>query len=50
MALIYTLSNKADSSGKREIHIRFKSGNLAARGKSGVFILPDWFGFSQFVV
>lgn len=45
MALIYTLSNKADSIGKKEIHIRFKSGTFAARGKSGISIFPDWFNY-----
>jgi len=45
MAIIYSLSQKTDEKGLAEILIRYKSGKFAARAKSGIFILPEWYDF-----
>jgi site-specific recombinase XerD len=45
MAIIYSLSTKSDNAGQNEILIRYKSGNFAARAKSGVYTLPEWYNF-----
>lgn len=45
MAIIYSLSPKADLKGRSEVLIRYKSGKIAARAKSGVFITSDWYDF-----
>ena len=45
MAIIYSLSQKNDIQGKTEILLRYKSGKFAARAKSGIYILSDWYDF-----
>jgi len=45
MATYFSLSTKPDNKGRCEILIRYKSGNYAARAKSGVYSLSDWFEF-----
>jgi site-specific recombinase XerD len=45
MALTFELSRIADSSSRKEIKIRYKSGIFAARAKSAIYILPEWFDF-----
>ena len=45
MAIKYTLSKKENGQKQVEILMRYKSGQLAARAKSGIFVLPDWFSF-----
>ena len=45
MAIIFSLSQKNDSSGRKEILIRYKSGKFAARAKSGIYSAPNWFEF-----
>jgi len=45
MALSYSISQKSNIQGQNEILIRYKSGKFAARGKSGIYILSEWFDF-----
>jgi len=45
MAIIFSLSKKDDSKGRNEILIRYKSGNYAARTKSGIYTAPEWYDF-----
>jgi len=45
MAIYFSLSTKLDNNGRREILIRYKSGVYAARAKSSVYSLPEWFEF-----
>lgn len=45
MALIFSLSQKADSIGRNEILIRYKSGKFAARAKSSIYTNPEWYDF-----
>jgi site-specific recombinase XerD len=45
MAFIYSLSEKFDGVGRKEILIRYKSGKYAARAKSGIYVLPEWYNF-----
>ncbi|MDR1779667.1 MAG: site-specific integrase [Tannerella sp.] len=45
MAITFSISKIADSSSRKEVKIRYKAGKYAARGKSGIFILPEWFDF-----
>ena len=45
MAIIFSQSSKSDSYGRNEILIRYKSGNLAARTKTDIFIDPEWYNF-----
>ena len=45
MAITFSLSAKADSKGRSEILIRYKSGVYSARAKSGVYSAPDWFDY-----
>jgi integrase len=45
MAITLSLSPKANEQGQSEILIRYKSGAFAARTKSGVFVLPEWYNF-----
>jgi len=45
MATYFSLSAKPDDKGRCEILIRYKSGDCAARVKSGVYSTPDWFEF-----
>ena len=45
MATYFSLSAKSDDKGRCEILIRYKSGDCAARAKSGVYSTPDWFEF-----
>ncbi|MDR1583377.1 MAG: site-specific integrase [Prevotellaceae bacterium] len=45
MAIIYSLSEKVDGVGKKEILIRYKSGKYAARAKSCIYVLPEWYNF-----
>ncbi|MCL2510439.1 MAG: site-specific integrase [Bacteroidales bacterium] len=45
MAIYFSLSAKSDNKGRREILIRYKSGDYAARAKSGVYSSPEWFEF-----
>ena len=45
MAIMFSLSQKADSTGRNEILIRYKSGKFAARAKSGVYTNLEWFDF-----
>jgi hypothetical protein len=39
------ISTKTDSIGCNEILIRYKSGKFAARAKSSVYTLPEWYNF-----
>jgi integrase len=45
MALTYSISQKSNIQGQNEILIRYKSGKFAARAKSGIFILSEWYDF-----
>ena len=45
MAIVFSLSPKLDASGQQEILVRYKSGNFAARAKSGLFVLSDWYDY-----
>ena len=45
MAIIFSLSQKADNTGRNEILIRYKSGKFAARAKSGIYTSPEWYDF-----
>ena len=45
MAIIFSLSPKTNEQGQSEILIRYKSGEFAARAKSGVFVLSQWYSF-----
>ena len=45
MAIIFSLSPKADLTGQSEILVRYKSGKFAARAKSGVYSSPEWYDF-----
>jgi integrase len=45
MATIFSLSPKSGITGRHEILIRYKSGEYAARAKSGIFTTPDWYHF-----
>ena len=45
MATYFSLSAKSDNKERCEILIRYKSGEYAARAKSGVYSSLDWFEF-----
>ena len=45
MAIVFSLSQKEDSTSRKEILIRYKSGKFAARAKSGIYTIPEWYDF-----